>query len=186
MDFSDFQRLMPAYLEGRLAASLRVEFEACLERSVECRRMLAGLQALEVRLEREMPRPALAPGFAARVLNRIETDPLAVSTAEKAKVKSELEREFRDQLNGMQKAWHNRKYHAVLDSLAFITVLFAIGWLLIPRLQNLSGLAVGMGGWWIHPTIIGCGLLSAACLAFALLIQTRTALGGSLRRAISC
>ena len=82
------------YLEGRLAAAESRAVERHLPACPECRRLVDQLRELDRQLSRELPRPMLSTGFAARLWQRIEATPSDCAQAARAQTHRQIQAEM--------------------------------------------------------------------------------------------
>lgn len=71
MNCSDAEQFFDAYLDGELAGSLRLEFDAHRLRCTACQQKLAMMEACEHILSGESRGPLLSPDFTNKVMNEI-------------------------------------------------------------------------------------------------------------------
>ena len=72
MNCSEAEHFFDAYLDGELAGSLRLEFDAHRLRCTVCQQKLAMMEACEHILARDTRGPALSEGFTDRVMSEID------------------------------------------------------------------------------------------------------------------
>ena len=72
MNCSEAEQFFDAYLDGELAGSLRLEFDAHRLRCTVCQQKLAMMEACEHILARDTRGPVLSDGFTDRVMSEID------------------------------------------------------------------------------------------------------------------
>jgi anti-sigma factor RsiW len=85
------------YLENQLSAARRAEVEAHLAGCTGCREFARQLQRLDAALSARVRIPALSANFDRRLRERIQPAPAALSEAQRAERKRQLQAEFEAQ-----------------------------------------------------------------------------------------
>ncbi|HPC23599.1 MAG TPA: zf-HC2 domain-containing protein [Phycisphaerae bacterium] len=73
MNCAEFERLIDAYLDGELAGSLRVEFDAHRLRCRRCQLTMIAMESVETVLANDRPLATLSDDFTERVMGAIQS-----------------------------------------------------------------------------------------------------------------
>ena len=79
MNCAEFERLIDAYLDGELAGSLRVEFDAHRLRCRRCQLTMIAMESVETVLANDRPLATLSDDFTERVMGLSRAGRLVVS-----------------------------------------------------------------------------------------------------------
>ena len=157
------------YQENQLSAAQRAEVETHLAGCPACREFARQLQQLDAALAARVKIPALSAGFDRQVRERIQAAPAALSEAQRAERKRQLQAEFEA---GMARIVRGSfALGRLLNYLAWPALAAVAGWLAwllttqwtahLPA-QSLSGLAPGTIPWLVASAVfLAVGLAQA-------------------------
>lgn len=126
MPCSNFETAIMEYVENQLPEPQRTEVALHLSECTECRQFAQELQDLDLAFSREIKVPKLSAGFESRLAKRIQTERVAMSQAERAERKQQIEKEFRA---GMQDLKRSIWALLFLDGIGLMVVGGVLGWL---------------------------------------------------------
>jgi len=142
------------YQEDQLSAAQRAEVETHLAGCPACREFARRLQQLDATLAARVRIPALSAGFDLRLRERIQAAPAALSEAQRAERKRQLQAEY--EAGQARIARGSFALGSLLNYLAWPALAAVAGWLAwlfasqwathLPA-QSLSGLAPGTIPW---------------------------------------
>jgi anti-sigma factor RsiW len=154
MTCADIENSILDYEENQLSPLQREEVENHLAGCADCRRFARQLQQLDAALSAGVSVPVLSAGFDQRLRVRIQAAPAALSEAERAERKRQLQAEFEIGMARIGRgsfALGGLLYHLGWPVLAIVVASFV--WLLTAQwtahlsAQSLGGLAPGLFPW---------------------------------------
>jgi len=154
------------YQENQLSAAQRAEVETHLTGCPACREFARQLQQLDAALAARVNIPALSAGFELRLRGRIQAAPAALSEAQRAERKRQLQAEFEA---GMARIGRGSfALGRLLNYLAWPALAVMTGWLawLLTAQWTAHLQAQSLGG--LPPVVIPCLAASAVFLAVGL------------------
>ncbi len=157
------------YQENQLSAAQRAEVENHLARCAVCRKLARQLQQLDAALSARVRIPALSDGFDRRLRERILAAPAALSEAQRAERKRQLQAEFEAGMARIGRgsfALDSLLKHLTWPALAALAVWLV--WCFTRQLtvhlhaQSLGGLAPSLVPWLVASAVfLAVGLAQA-------------------------
>jgi anti-sigma factor RsiW len=166
MSCQEIESLILDYQENQLTPARWQAVETHLAGCAGCQAFARHLQQLDAALSRGVKVPALSADFDRRLWERIQSAPAALSEAQRAERKRQLQAEFdagMAQLVRGSFAWHSFLRHLTLPLLA--AVAGCLAWWLTPQL---AALLKGSGPGGLGQNLLAWLVASAVFLAIGL------------------
>lgn len=158
------------YLEGRLAADDAIEITQHLEHCAACRALASGWQPLDQALARSIQPATLSAGFAQRLRQRLDQEPLPETRAAREERKILLEAELAARWADCSKRFLRAQVPQFLDNLGYAVAAGMGGYFLFRWLLRFLAVSIAPAAslpvQWVIPAglAIGCLILLAGLL----------------------